>query len=224
MTTDFRASLKTKVGSLDRITVGGSTSGLLSILKDHRGILFPYTPTLNINWGANYDSYEFTHSNYPYHTYRNSFPTTIGMNAEFTAQTLAEAHHMLASIRFLQVITKSHFGASETTELAGTPPPVVLFNYLGSYMFKDVPVIARSVGFSLANDVDYVPVEQSFSDFFETGGNEIITVNNNTTYVPAKLDMFIELVPQYNPKKVRDKFNLRDFASGKSLDNGEGFI
>ena len=86
----------------------------------------------------------------------------------------------------------------------GTPPPVMLFEYLGDYGFKKVPVVIRSYNFQFPDGVDYVPVKY----------------NNTTTYMPVETDIMIEMAPQYTYKKLRKKFDLQNFASGKGYKDG----
>ena len=72
------------------------------------------------------------------------------LTAVFTANTAKEAEYMLACIHF-RTATKSDFGAYKDgirrTD-AGTPPPVLVSGY-GTEMFNNIPVVVRSVNFTL---------------------------------------------------------------------------
>jgi hypothetical protein len=163
-----------------------------------RGLVFAYTPNVTGGGSADYDEYSFTHSNYKYSAYNKSAPTEITIDGPFTAQTNDEARYLLAVLHFLKSATKSYFGVSDGNR-AGTPPPVMLFDYLGETMYKKTPVILKSYQYTLDNDVDYV------------------LVKGWDTYVPAKMMLSITLDFYYNPKVLRDKFSLSDFQQGKYL-------
>ncbi len=226
--TDFRAYLKPKPDSQSAIerAIGIKTGdNLMRPLHDTGGLLFPYTPSiLQYGGNANYDDFHMTHSNYRQPAYKNSEIRDIALTAKFTAQTEYEARYVLAMMKMLSNVTKMNFGEKDspdfneptnnTTLSAGMPPPVLLFNYLGTHMFNDVPVVVSSYGFDLPDHVDYVKVT--------TYGDEI-------TYVPTELTLTLELKPYYNPAALRKNFKLSDFANGnmvrgKNNGNGRGYL
>lgn len=134
-------------------------SNILQPLIDTKGIVFPYTPDVTFGGSANYSSWHFTHSNYQQFQYQNSQPSEIQVTGTFTAQSNIEARYMLAALTFLRAATMIDFGnAAVQRDNAGTPPPVLRFNYLGQQMFKNVPVIVQNYSYILERDVDYVEV------------------------------------------------------------------
>tara|TARA_B100001287_G_C22639876_1_gene509529 strand:- start:1018 stop:1434 length:417 start_codon:yes stop_codon:yes gene_type:complete len=135
----------------------------------------------------------------------NSRPPTLPLQGQWTANTLEEAQYLLAVFHFLRTVTKAFYGdASVKAGTYGTPPPVLLFEYLGDYGFNKVPVVIRSYNFQLPDGVDYVPVKY----------------DGKTTYMPTETDIMIEMAPQYTYKKLRKRFDLQGFTSGKAYKDG----
>lgn len=135
-------------------------NNILQPLIETKGVVFPYTPDVTFGGSANYSSWHFTHSNYQQFQYQNSQPSEIQITGTFTAQSNQEARYMLAALTFLRAATMIDFGnAAVQRENAGTPPPVLRFNYLGQQMFKNVPVVVQNYSYILERDVDYVEVQ-----------------------------------------------------------------
>ena len=209
---DFRARLKPKPEGMAFVFGEDNDGNILKPLIDQGGALvFPYTPTVLFSGNAEYDQYGFTHSIYKTPSYVNSAPSEIQLTADFTSQTDREAAHTLACMHFFKSITKSYFGGSNT-ERAGTPPPVILFDYMGEFMFKDIPVVVSNYSFTLEPDVDYVPVT------FRRGN----TTRDLTSYVPARMNIAVTLEIVYNTKVVRDEFDLDKFREGGYVYGGKG--
>lgn len=202
---------------------------LLQPLHATKGMLFPYTPTLNFGGTANYNQWHFTHSNYQQNNFTNSMPSEIQITGTFTAQTNEEGRYLLAVLRFLRASTMMEFGASAARKgVAGTPPPVLRFNYLGGHMFNNVPVVLSTYNYLLEDTVDYVEVDLpgmlQFSESDRLGesvfGHEFFQTDDNRTYVPTRIVITAMLLVQQNPRKVRDKFDLDDFKSGSLVNKG----
>ena len=71
-----------------------------------------------------------------------------------------------------------------------------------------VPVIVKDWTYSLPNDVDYVPIVTSI------GGSK------QTTYVPVRTEITINLSPSYTPHKLRKKFSLETLSNGTAYKDG----
>lgn len=216
---DYRARLQPKDLSNATDVLGPqSSSNILFPLWATRGVLFPYTPSLSSGNTVEYDPTGFIHSNYGYNAYVRSYPKPISLQAEFTAQTTDEALYLLAVIWFFRSITKSYFGINPYNK-AGTPPPVLVFNYLGEYQYNNVPVLVKNFDFTYAADIDYVPVSTSFG----SGSNGVTLPPSNSggyTYVPTHITVSLDLDTQYTPIKIRDEFNLDLFRQGKLINKG----
>lgn len=128
--------------------------GILTPLRDTDGIIFPYTPTISIQYSANYENYDLVHSNYRGYFYKNSMVQNLQLTATFTAQDTAEANYMLAALHFLRSCTKMFYGQDFNR---GMPPPVVFLSGLGEYNFNAHPCVITQVNYNLPNDVDYIP-------------------------------------------------------------------
>lgn len=131
-----------------------ANNGILAPLSRTNGVVFPYTPSIELNYAAKYDAVDLTHSNYRGYFYRNSTVDQISVRGTFTAQDTREAEYLLAVITFLKAVTKMFYGA--TDPLAGTPPPLVFLSGLGQYQFSNHPCVVSSFQYSLPSDVDYI--------------------------------------------------------------------
>lgn len=130
-----------------------SGPGILRPLFATNGVIFPYTPTIETAYTANYDKYDLTHSNYRGYFYKNSAVNDINIRGTFTAQDTNEADYLLAVIHFFRSVTKMFYGQDA---LRGAPPPLVYLNGLGQYQFNDHPCLVSSFSYSLPDNVDYI--------------------------------------------------------------------
>lgn len=214
MAKDRRARLRPKPGGADYVY--GDT-GLLSILKETDGLVWPYTPTINQAQAVDYSSYEPVHANQEFLAYSRTKSPTITCTGLFTAQNPSEAHYMLASIHFLRSITKMDTGLNAT--IAGTPPPVLLFSAWGQFMFNDLPVIVTSTNFDFQSDKDYVKVPLD-PETVSTFGALNWSPEENTetdTWVPAELLINVTMTVQNTPSRLVNDFDLNAFKSGSLL-------
>lgn len=128
---------------------------ILKPLQETDGVIFPYTPSINISYSANYESLDPAHSNYRIHQYRNSAIDQVMISCDFTAQDTYEANYMLAVIHFFRSITKMFYGQDEFPRL-GTPPPLCFLHGMGAYQFDQHPLVITNFVYNLPNDVDYI--------------------------------------------------------------------
>lgn len=199
---DWRARLRPKNGGASKFWSDGE---IMRPLKESGGLVWQYTPSIFVAGRANYNMADFYGSNYPFVTYLNSTPPSLVVVQDFTANTIDEAKYMLGVMHFLRTATKSYYGdAAVASGDYGTPPPVLVFEYLGDHGFNKVPVVVTDYQYDLNPEVDYVPVK--------TGGE--------TTFVPTMTNISITLQPSYTPHKLRKRFNLDAFASGASYKDG----
>lgn len=221
---DFRARLQPKDINQAQYVLGPeSDQNILYPLYSTRGVLFPYTPSVTTGSVAEYDQTTFIHSNYSYNAYVRSTPKPISITAEFTAQSNDEALYLLAVLHFFRSVTKMYFGVTPYNR-AGTPPPILKFNYLGEYQFNNVPVIVKSFDYTYESNVDYVPVNTADKKAYSAGIGVSLPIDSMSgfTYVPSHLTVNIDLDTQYIPIQLRNEFNLDEFRAGKLV--GKGFI
>jgi len=129
--------------------------GILKYLNDSEGVIFPYTPTINVNYAANYQQTSVVHSNYKILQYENSAVDSISISCDFTAQDTFEANYLLAVIHFFRAATKMFYGQDENPK-PGTPPPLVFLFGMGQFQFNAHPLVITSFSYNLPADVDYI--------------------------------------------------------------------
>lgn len=213
---DWRARLRPKNGGMNQVygmagEDGDSKSSLMAPLKATGGLVWQVTPQIFLSGVANYNAQQLHGSNYPIYTYMNSTPPALPVQADFYANDMFDGHYLLAMMHFLKTATKSYFGEkSVVNQTYGTPPPTLIFEYLGEHGFNKVPVIINDYSIQLPEDCDYVPVVTN------VGGGE----GTETTYVPTRMNVMVNLIPNYTPKKLRKKFDLDELRSGKGYKGG----
>jgi len=133
-----------------------SSSPVLKPLKEVGGLVFPYTPQINIASTAKYSAVSPVHNNFDFQTYENSTPGNITIVAPFYVEDATQALYWIAAVHYLRSVTKMFAGRDS---LAGNPPPLVMLNGYGNYVFKNVPVVVSAVTIQLDAQSDYIPTE-----------------------------------------------------------------
>ena len=128
--------------------------GILQPLQVTDGVIFPYTPSIDTAYRANYDPYDLVHSNYRGYFYKNSYVDAVNLRCMFTAQSTAEANYLLAVIHFFKSVTKMFYGQDPAHR--GSPPPLVYLTGLGEYQFKEHSCVVSQFNYTLPADVDYI--------------------------------------------------------------------
>jgi hypothetical protein len=131
------------------------TSPVLTPLKDAGGLIFPYTPTINISSTATYSKLNTVHSNYTFHGFQHSDPGEITITAPMNVEDETQGLYWIAAVHYLRSLTKMWTGNDPK---AGNPPPIVMLNGYGNYVFKNIPVVVTSFSTSLNKDCDYIGV------------------------------------------------------------------
>lgn len=173
---DWRVRLKLAPGS--NYLYNAPNPGILGPLASKGGtdgVIFPYTPGINIMYSADYQSENLTHTNYTINQYKASHVDAITITAEFTAQDVFEANYLLAVIHFFKSATKMFYG-QDSNPKNGTPPPLCyLFGY-GGWQFDNHPLAIQQFSYNLPPDVDYIRTTGP-----SAAGTVQPTVKNNTT-------------------------------------------
>jgi hypothetical protein len=221
-------------------------SAILKPLQATNGVIFPYTPSIQLGYTANYDALDVTHSNYKLYQYKNSAVEQISITADFTAQDTNEAVYVLAVIHFFRTITKMFYGKDQNP-IAGTPPPLCYLYGLGDFQFNQHPVVISNFSYTLPTDVDYIRagaptlVAGQSSSGYNTpnnsknastsrmqgsnvppGGNYAppkwtTSTNVEPTYIPTKLQMSITALPIVTRKDISDNFSVKEYATGNLM-------
>ena len=219
-------------------------SPLMAPLKATDGMVFPVTPTIIVQNSANYTPQELPHTNYPYYAYNNSRVDAMSIIGNFPVQNSTEGQYWLASMHFLRSASKMFFGPGESQ---GNPPQILRLNGYGEHIFKDVPVIIEQVTIELRESVDYIAVTSASGDSKANGSQVTETGQTNgvaggqgiapagsdprkpsavpgtggvVTRVPTDSVFTVVVQPVYSRKKIKDKFNLKDFANGTLAKDG----
>ena len=132
------------------------SSPVLKPLIDAGGLIFPYTPTINISSNSTYTGITTTHTNYTHQAFARSDPGEIKISAPMYVEDAGQALYWIAAVHYLRSLTKMFSGNDMK---AGNPPPIVQLNGYGNYVFKNVPVVITNFTCSLSNDCDYIGVE-----------------------------------------------------------------
>ncbi len=169
---DWRLRLKLAQNATYFYNVANS-SDILYPLAITDGVVFPYTPTISMNYRSNYEVSDLVHTNYKQYFYKNSSVEELTITADFTAQDTAEAQYLLAVIHFFKTVTKMFYG-KDTNPINGTPPPLCYLLGYGQFQFSDHPVLISGFQYTLPNDVDYI----------RAGGSSVIQGVNVSSTTP----------------------------------------
>jgi hypothetical protein len=130
-------------------------SPVLKPLKDAGGLIFPYTPKISIASSATYTTINTTHTNYTHQAFKSSDPGKITIVAPMYVSDTDEGLYWIAMVHYLRSLTKMFAGNDPKS---GNPPPVIMLNGYGNYVFKNVPVVVTNMQISLENTCDYISV------------------------------------------------------------------
>jgi hypothetical protein len=151
---DWRVKLQLAPGAT-YLYKDSAVVGILKPLIATDGIIFPYTPSIQVAYAAHYDASDITHSNYKIFQYKNSSVDSISISCDFTAQDTYEANYLLAVIHFFRSITKMFYGQDQNPK-PGVPPPLCYLTGLGAFQFDRHPIAITAFNYSLPTDVDYI--------------------------------------------------------------------
>jgi hypothetical protein len=209
--------------------------GILKPLNKTNGVIFPYTPTISVNYAANYNPTELVHSNYKVFQYSSSSIDSVTIMSDFTAQDEYEANYLLAVIHFFRSATKMFYGQDQNPR-KGTPPPLCYIYGMGSHQFAGHPLAIQSFSYNLPNNVDYIKTSAGGDTASATtqpsrmagtgaapGGvlpppNFTPTVSpDNVSWIPSKIQLSITCVPMMNRNAVSNEFSFEKYATGTLL-------
>lgn len=183
---DWRVRLALAPGST--YLYNDNSNELLSPLRTSNGVIFPYTPSVQVTYGANYQATDPTHSNYKFFQYENSYVDNILIGCDFTAQDTEEAQYLLAVIHFFRSATKMFYGQDQNPK-PGTPPPMCFLYGFGEFQFNAHPLAITNFNYNLPSDVDYIRVGGPADITTGADGLEEVTVtgkkNPNIPNKPA---------------------------------------
>jgi hypothetical protein len=229
-----RVRLRPKPGTAIN-DIYGSPVGLMSPLFATRGLVFPYQPVISYQQEVMYSQMEMVHTNQDILSYVRTPSLKMTVEGDFSCQTQEEGSYALACIHFLRTVTKMWFGGDSEQAVArqGTPPPVLLFDAYGQYMFNNLPVVVTNFSVTLPKDVDYFPVKvmdskssgapQAATFYSELGRPNATSLASGTgvgyAWLPVHFMINIQLTVQNTPKKLRS-FDMTKFRTGELIKGG----
>ncbi len=199
---DHRIRIRAKPGMESEIY----GTGPISMFNDTNGLVFPYTPQISWEQTVNYSALNLVHVNQDFNYYGSTPNLQLSIGGRFTAQNNIQAQYCFAVIHFLRTVSKMRFGQSD--QKRGLPPPMLVLDGYGDYMFNQLPIIINRYSIELQNDIDYVsvPLEQG------------------TAWVPTDFIIGVTVTIQNPPQQWRDQFNLDSFRNGQMLGATKGWI
>lgn len=174
------------------------------IIKTNSHMVFPFNPVILFGQSANYSQITPTHSNFPFHAYRNSQVDNITITGEYYVENADDAKYWIATIHFLRTMTKMFYGQSEPL---GNPPLMTRLKGYGSHVLNNIPVLITNFTVDLPADVDYIPC----------------VVGGTTNYVPTQSQITVTCAPNYARSAVA-RFSLNDYAAGNLTNKPGGFM
>lgn len=200
----------------------GAEAGLLSPLLNTDGVIFPYVPTVTVNYAARYGNRSLTHTNYTNYYYEASEVQNIQIVGDFSVQNTVDADYVLAMIYFFRAASKMFYGNSGAYQ--GSPPPILYLNGYGQHYFPNVPCVLTYFNHMLPNDVDYIetntltglPPDSDQQRNSGQLGSRVKTVRNR---VPTNSSITIQLQPVYSRQR-QTEFDHQKFARGDQIDKG----
>lgn len=239
---DWRVRLSLAPGA--NYLYNANPPGILEPLKKTSGVVFPYTPTISVNYAATYEPASIVHTNYTMHQYTKSSVDQVSITCDFTCQDTFEANYLLATIHFFRSMTKMFYGQDQSPK-AGTPPPLCYLFGMGNFQFAAHPLAITGFSYNLPNDVDYIsttsaspagsptPAPDSSSTSASVarlpkgvapGGTTTAPQFNSgqkgtITWVPTKIQLSITCIPILSRNQISSAFSLKEYANG-NLING----
>lgn len=188
-----------------------SGSPVLAPLQQAGGLVFPYTPSINITHAASYDDVPITHQNYQFLAYQNSKANSFTITGAFHVEDAVQAQYWIAAVHFLRSATKMYTG-DDTGNFQGSPPPILSLNGYGDYVFKNVPVVVTSFSIELPADANYIATTVGaggFSGFGMASG----AAANTVAGMAATASQVAGLTNNLTAAKVATALNVANVAS-----------
>lgn len=197
--------------SLAQLFYNDPSNLILNKLRATSGVIFPYTPQIQVTHSARYNPTLLTHSNYASHFYEGSEVQAISITGDFTVQNWDEGQYLLAVVHFFRTVTKMFYGRDP---LAGAPPPLVFLNGYGTAYFPNVSCVVTQFTHTMPSDSDYVEIPIGVQNG-SVAGNAINLTSIPTIRLPVASQITVNLQPVYSRTNVAQNFSLQGFARGQ---------
>lgn len=225
--------VRVSVAPAAKILYRDPNPGVMSLLKDTDGVIFPYVPQVTVAYQARYGSQPLTHSNYTNYFYEASEVQAVQINGEFSVQNEFDAQYLLGVLYFFRAATKMFYGNSGTYQ--GSPPPILYLDGYGAHYLPHVPCLLTQFSHTMPNDVDYLEVTYQGKGTTKTtidsatklpttktGAGTITTETGelpSRTRLPTVSTVSITLQPVFSRTKQRE-FDFNAFARGDMITKG----
>lgn len=220
-----RVRLRPRPGGMTELI--NNAGAILAPIKDTNGMVWPYQPSINYSQTVDYTQVQLTHTNQDFYAFARSPTPELTVEGEFTVQNQGEGLYALACIHFLRTVTKMYFGLGDNL---GVPPPILLFDAYGQYMFNKLPVIVTAFTANMVKEVDYVAVNVGSNFLGQTAAslqNSNLVRTNATAegyvWLPSIFNISVTMKIQNTPSRLQ-KFDLNEFRNGNLLKSGGGWI
>jgi hypothetical protein len=180
------------------------TSGPNNELKTLKGVIFPYTPSIQFDLKADYTPMTPLHSNFPINFYQKSSIGNISISGKFSVESKKDALILLSTMHLLKALTRMRSGGRTGDGDTGSPPPVCRLMAHGKYMLDNVPVAISSLRLELPDGVDY----------FSVIDDPIF----GSTSVPVISTLAVTCIPMYS------RSEMQDFSVTKYINNESNFL
>jgi len=198
---------RVRLAPLNPTDVYGPT-GILQILKQTNGLVFPYTPSVSFSQAVNYTDLSLVHTNGDIQAYQRTPSVSIQIQGKFSVQNAREAEYSLAALHFLRTVSKSYFGVGNSEaerRLAGTPPPMLVLSGYGTYMFNKLKCVLENHSWTFDEQQDLIPFR------LPDGG---------TARLPPLFSISLTVKVQNTPSEMRREFSLNEFRTGALMRKG----
>ena len=186
---------------------GAPVASIMQPLIETNGVLFPYSPSINVEHSVDYSDVSLVQTNMDYLVYRRTPSVTLTITGKFTCQTQAEGQYALAAVHFFRTASLMYFGEKAGAN-AGLPPPILQLSGYGTYMFNNLNCTLKSHSYGYNDQIDTVQ----------------INVGAGAVRLPAVFDLTCQLTVQQTPQKMRTQFDLDAFRTGQLMAGGGGWI
>lgn len=180
----------------------------ISELQSYGAIIFPYTPSIQFEQSAQYQSQTPIHSNYPLNFYQRSTVGNITIQGKFTVENNKDAALYLGTIQLLRVLTKMRWGDDVD---AGAPPPVCELKAYGTFMLDSIPVAIQSFRIELPDTVDYF----TYSDEYK--------YSSRATAVPTLSSITVTCIPMFSRDEIKN-FSVDKLLSDYDGERDKGYL
>jgi hypothetical protein len=190
-------------------------TGITQNLSGLGGVIFPYTPSINYEYKADYAAQTPVHSNFAINFYQRSSISSISIAGKFTVSNNYDAGMYLASLHLLRSLTRMRSGGATGGDSdSGAPPPVCRLDAYGEFMLENVPVVITSVRIDLPDNVDYF----TSLDPTYNGPDGPYSMSS----IPTVSTIAINCLPMYSRNEMQ-KFSVTQYLESSDFRN-QGYL